>query len=475
MSNLTETLEQENLASPSLTSNEGLLEYFRNAIAKNPEVASFHSNISNVYLSLGDPEKAQQHLHQALRLDPYRPETYNNLGRLYYKQGLLNEAIPLFQKAIRMDPHYWEAHYNLAHSFSKQNQFQYAKTHYLEVLRLQPAHLNAQFNLGLIFIAINDFENAILPLKTAVTLDTSNAEAFRQLGNAYVSLGQINEAIAAFVEALALAPNFEDVQHNLAILYLRNQEREKALLHFKAALQLNPANETARHMTLALSTAEGITSSPIQYVTELFDQYAAYYNHHVKSQLNYQVPALLRNAVGRNLGHNPKAGRILDIGCGTGLCGIYFRDLANVLIGVDVSSKMIDIAKTLEGYDELHVMAVQKYLEKRTLDPFDLIVAGDVLIYTGCLDSLFRLIGQKLNPHGRFAFTVEALKANAQDYQLQATGRFAHSAFYIRKLAKKYHFHCLLEETIIPREQESVPIQGLLFILEYLGSEYPLT
>jgi len=441
------------------------LEYFKQAIQENPTEPRYHLNISNVYIVLNDIEKAKQHLHEALRLNPFQPEPYNNLGRLYYKQMLIDEAMPFFERALRMNPDYWEAHYNLAHCFAKKNQLNRAITHYGEVVRLNPEHPNAHFNLGLACIEETKFETAALHLKRAFELDPTNSEAIYQLGNVYVNLGKAFDAAAAFEQALVLVPTLEEAHHNLAILHLRNQEKQKALSRFKEALSLNPGNATAKHMVSALTASEQVQSAPLPYITQLFDQYADYYDTHVKTQLNYQAPGHLRNAVGRSLGNNLKTGRVLDMGCGTGLCGIYFRDLAFELIGIDLSPNMIEKAKALGAYEQLLVSDLKEYLSDSTLEKFDLIIAGDVFVYAGDLTDLFKLVSEKLTAEGRFAFTVECLNTESDIYQLQPTGRFAHSKNYITELTKRNDFTISIEENIILREHEGTPIYGNVYVL----------
>jgi len=430
--------------------------------AGNYPLISTHLNLSNQCIAAGDTEEALKHLYKVLQLDPRHVPAYNNLGRLLYKQGRVQEAIPYFEKALRMDPNYGEAHYNLALSLSKQNQLDRAVTHYQETLRLFPEHPNAHFNVGLIYVEESNYPLAENHLSKALALEPNNIEALRQLGQVYVQLGKIEPAIEIYQKALLLSPNLGDVYHNLAILYLRNQNHAQALVHFQKALELDPRNDTAKHMISALS-ALPTSAAPSEYIARLFDQYADYYDTHLKTQLNYQVPGLLRNAVGRCLGSNPKAGRILDLGCGTGLCGVMFRDLALELIGVDLSPKMIEKSTVLGAYDKLIVSDLNPYLSQVELIPFDLIIAGDVLVYSGDLEALFINIAKNLALKGLFAFSTEFLERG--NYSLQTTGRFAHSSLYIRELAQNNGFLICAEEMITLREQAGVAIQGQIFVL----------
>lgn len=476
-------------------------QFFQKALVQNPNVVAYHNNISNAYLALGYIDKAKQHLFQALRIDPQHAESYNNLGSLLYKQQLFLEAIPYFQKALRIDPKYWEAHYNLAHSYSKTNQVQLAITHYKEVLTQKPQHPIAHFNLGLLFFEVKAFIMAEQHLQTAVALNPSNSIAAEYLGNTLIELGKIDEAILSYQKSLEIIFQEEntdstkslneqthnkektsEIHHNLAILFLRTQDKKNALFHFEKSVSLNSNNETAKHMIQALKGEES-TEAPPKYIKALFDQYADYYNEHVKTQLKYEVPGLLRNAVGKTLKNKLHTGRVLDLGCGTGLCGIYFRDLALELIGVDISAKMLEKAIELGAYDEVKNCDLIDYLSLPNLMSFDLIIAADVLVYRGDLKILFEKVSRALNIEGLFAFTTEHLDDEFADvfvgvlenakmpleqprYHLQETGRFSHSKQYIHELAQEFQFSIELEEPIIPRLHQDKDLKGDLYILK---------
>lgn len=454
------------------------IHYFEKAITLNPQHVYTHNNISNAYLALKQIEKAKQHLHQALSINPHHAESYNNLGRLLYKQNLFQEAIPYLEKAIRIYPDYWEAHYNLAHSLSKLNQMTRAAHHYEEVIRLMPEHPIAHLNLGLIYFEETKMTEAIPHLSKALEISPDLVTAAEYLGHAYIATGEVVPAIEAFEKALQLSPELSIAHHNLGVLYLRQQNNPKALAHFEEALRLDPQNDTAHHMVWSLKGIE-TEEAPLGYITELFDQYAEYYDEHLKEKLHYVVPGLLRQAVSRCMGNKIRAGRILDLGCGTGLCGVFFRDLAIELIGIDLSEKMIEKARILGAYDELIVTDFHQYLANESLPPFDLIVSGDVLVYSGDLDDTFKKVSQKLVPNGLFAFTTEHLPESLpteqgntkHGYHLNTTGRFAHSNAYIHQLAQKYQLEVALEERITPREHEGKAVQGDLYVIQKMNTD----
>ena len=77
---------------------------------------------------------------------------------------------------------------------------------------------------------------------------------------------------------------------------------------------------------------------------------------------------------------------VLDAGCGTGLCGPLLKPYAEILVGVDLSPKMLAKALGRQVYEELIETELVAYLGQRTAS-FDLIVSADTLIYFGELRS----------------------------------------------------------------------------------------
>lgn len=478
-----------------------------------------HLNESNIALAQKNVDLAKQHIHQALRINPNYAEGYNNLGRIYYKEGDFKQAIFYLQKAIRLEPKLIQAHYNLAHSFSQLNQFDRATWHYQEVLRLSEkegvlqSQAGAHLNLGLIFFG-SDYEKVIVHLTQALELDSSlfNESTYLYFAEAYLAIGDALSAKKIYETALKIYPDSHTLVHNLAILYLNENNKAKALMNFKHALAQSPNNKTAAYLVQALNpepknAENGPKQAPVEYVRNLFDQYAEYYNQHVQNMLEYRLPFLLRDALGHYLNNKLYAGRVLDLGCGTGLCGIYFRDLALELTGVDISDKMIAQAQLLQGYDQLEVSEIEEYLSKKILErdelqnrnpnqnsggsenseedsKWDLIIAGDVLVYFGNLASIFEKIKMNLKTKGHFIFSIETLLEddlkknnmesnmennnignNINDFVLDATGRFKHHPNYIHALANKLGMKVLLEEDVIPRKNNNVDVQGKIFIL----------
>jgi len=449
--------------------NSALL-HFKHALDLDPTQALFHNNISNTYKLLGNLDLATRHLHEALRLAPNNAESYNNLGSLYYTRGQITQAIPLFEKAIRNNPLNWEAHYNLANCYIKQDMVLQAISHYETVIKLNSQHANAKVNLAMALVSLHDYTAALPLLEEATINNPQHAELQGHLAEAYLDLGKSQQAMDQYKKALLLEPNRAQWHHNLAVLYLRTKQTELAKQHFVRSLELEPNNPTAQHMLSALGTknSQNIETAPAEYINQLFDQYASYYNQHVTTQLNYKVPLLLRQAISKFLNDFSKQQNILDLGCGTGMCGVYFRDMADFLIGVDLSAEMLAQAKALGAYDGLCRCNILETIPGYNRQVFDLIISADVFVYIGDLKPLFQVLRGALRPNGKIAFTIENTD-DKDNVVLQQTGRFAHGVHYIQQLCTKFNFHIDTEELIDLREQEGKKIGGRLYIISLIN------
>ena len=141
----------------------------------------------------------------------------------------------------------------------------------------------------------------------------------------------------------------------------------------------------------ALSGASTLTRMPAEVVTSACDLDSEQWDHTVKEQ-GYESPQLLMAALAPEPAL-PKSLDLLDLGCGTGLCGLHFQNWARSLTGIDLSPKMLAQARARGIYAELiHgdiITAPRQFINR-----FDLVVASDVLLLLGDLAELFQPVHQ---------------------------------------------------------------------------------
>jgi predicted TPR repeat methyltransferase len=225
-------------------------------------------------------------------------------------------------------------------------------------------------------------------------------------------------------------------------------------------LSLIPDDPAPAHRLAAMRGDAPPARAADAYVTYLFDRYAETFDDSL-SRLGYHGPALIGQLL-QATGVSPNGQwRVLDAGCGTGLCAPIVRPFAEHLTGVDLSLAMVEKARERGGYDELVVAELTEYLG-RNAARFDLIISADTLIYFGDLSALLARAANALCPAGWFAFTVEKTDDDTDvlGYRLNTNTRYSHSKAYVMQEldAAGFVLRAMNETTI--REGDGEPQLG---------------
>lgn len=261
-------------------------------------------------------------------------------------------------------------------------------------------------------------------------------------------------------------------EEQLAEAYYRALELEKsgrteeAASAWREVLEIDPEDHGGAAIRLAaMGAAPAPDKAPDAYVETLFDQHAEMFDRMLVDDLGYAVPlmtrqALLDNAPGPYM-------RMLDLGCGTGLSGGALRDIANHITGMDISENMVAMADDRGVYDELYVGEAVAFVERWDEEPFDLVVATDVLPYLGKVDALFASVARILGPAGVFAFSTETLPDTVmagRDFMVGSYQRFAHGEGYIRRELDRAGMPVFLIAPITVRHEQGMPVPGHLVL-----------
>jgi predicted TPR repeat methyltransferase len=331
---------------------------------------------------------------------------------------------------------------------------------YREVLQREPEHHAAMNLLAMMLIEHGDPAAATVLITRAIAIAPDIAWYHLNLGHAHAAAGRDEPAAQAMAASAGLDPTSAIPCYDLARHHLRHRRPAEALAALRQVLERDPSHERARFLAASLS-GDHVASAPADYVTELFDSYAPRFEEHLVNTLDYRAPERLAALVAA--GHAPgRDWRILDVGCGSGLGGIAFRDFARHLIGSDLSPKMIEIARQRGIYDELFVEDLLATLRRARAD-VDLVLAADVFVYVGELEPAFHAVASALRTGGRFGFSIE--RCEGDGYRLQTTSRYAHADRYIRALAQRHGFAIRAAEDTVLRKDHTGPVPGVLYLL----------
>lgn len=247
--------------------------------------------------------------------------------------------------------------------------------------------------------------------------------------------GRLAEAEEHYRRAVALSPELDEAVLGLARTSCARGRPKSALNWYRQHLVRHAEDAEVRHLVEALSDGKKPDRAPPAAVRAMFDRLADGYDTLANGDLRYCGPNLVLAAVEEAWPGHPAELLVLDAGCGTGLSGRPFRPMARRLEGVDLSPRMLAVARTRGIYDDL---AVQDLCERlaATEGTYNLVVAADVLVYFGDLANVLRDTAHALRPGGHFAFTLEAQTEDG--YRLNGSGRYSHGEGYLRRNAPAF-------------------------------------
>lgn len=435
----------------------------RKVIGLQPNAHGAYNNLGTILKNQGRLDEAADCYRKALGLAPNDASSANNLATLLRETGDKDGALTHYQNAIRIKPDYAEAHSNLGALLQDIGRISEALQSYQRAVQLQPSNAVWLFNFGCGLREAGRMEESARAFQYASQIDPHNARAWDGLCHAQLELRQFDAARANGMRAIELDPNpVEAYLHTGAACQALKHTTEAADL-YRRALAIDPDNETASYFLAIMGVDEAPDKSPADYVTKLFDGYAETFDDSLVNKLEYRTPTLLHQIALQHVDPNKGKVDVIDLGCGTGLCGPLFRPLAGRLVGVDLSSKMVTKARERNVYDEL---LVDDLIPPLLGNPqgFDLVLAADVFVYIGDLGPVFTATTAALRPGGLFMFSTEK-DTSGRNFVLRNSGRYAHGMDYVSALAAGSGLAVVSAEDVMLRKEGGQDIQGNVYVL----------
>lgn len=433
---------------------------FDRALALRQDYPEALNNRGNALRDLGRPKEALASYDKALALRPDNLESLSNRGNALRELARPDEALASFDHALALKPDNPEVLNNRGTVLCDVKRHDEALASFDRALALKPGYAEAHYNRGNTLRELGRYDDALASYDRALALKTDYVDALKNRGAALRALSRMDDALETFERILALKPDDAEVLENCGHVLNALKRPQEAIASFQGALACGGDPDLIHYYLAALGAAPLPSSSPQSYVEELFDQYAERFDETLLG-LKYDIPRQLFEAIVAIGGDASRD--IADLGCGTGMCGPFFRTIARSLIGVDVAANMIEKAAERGVYDRLVKQDVSAFLAANA-SAFDLLIAADVFIYIGDIDTVFARARAALRPGGQFAFSVESTEGDG--YVLLPSRRYAHSPGYLRALASKHGF---VERAVLPvsvRQQEGRDLPGLIAIFE---------
>lgn len=183
------------------------IEAIRQAIALGGEIASYYSNLGEIYRQDGNPAEATTMLEHALQLEPANHHAHNNLGIVLFESGASHEAIACYRQAIVLNHTFPEAFNNLGNALRKVGELDEAGAAYQAALKLRESYPEAHNNLGTLLREQHKPELAEQAIRKAISLDPRYVEAYNNLASIYHAEERDGDALELLAAALKVQPN----------------------------------------------------------------------------------------------------------------------------------------------------------------------------------------------------------------------------------------------------------------------------
>lgn len=353
-----------------------------------------------------------------------------------------------------------------ANSLYEQQKFARAIPLYKKILRSDSTHFAAMANLAVCYFEVEEYALSIPLFCRSAELDSANPWWHNYLSQSYQKTGRFAEALEAAWQAVELSGGAAEHHLNMAYtVYETADEKGRGFVepYLQKWYKKYKENGIVQQSYKSFFYDKNFRSSNLDYVEKLFDVFAENFDE-VLNGLEYHSPSEIAQSLkGIFADKKPEKIRVLDLGCGSGLCGKYIKEQMpeTDITGVDISEKMLVEAEAKKVYDKLVKSDLMSCFDN-IKNKFDAVVASDVLTYFGSLDSLFACVADSLIKGGVFIFTVSINTTNSKDWFLQPCSRFAHNEKYVGKMIAKNGFEIIKNEEKILRREGDKNVVGRL-------------
>jgi len=212
------------------------IEYYQQAIAKDPNYALAYAGLADSYLLLSPyaaapPEEsippARAAAKKALELDDSLAEAHASSGLLATFDLEFDRSIAELERAIQLDPNYATAHHWIALSLMALGQFDRAIAEGKRAIELDPLSLIINADLSWLYFNQRRYDDAETQARKTLEMDSRFVLGHYYLCEALQFKGRLTDAIAEYQKAFDLNHD----PYSLAMLvqaYARNRQPDQA-------------------------------------------------------------------------------------------------------------------------------------------------------------------------------------------------------------------------------------------------------
>ncbi len=204
----------------SVSGSKLAIDYYQQALAKDPSFALAHAGIANSYafayayvdVAMAEAfQRAKSEANKALELDPNLSEAHAALAEIAFWEWRLPEAEAGFKRAIELNPSNAEARHEYSHYLLTLGRYAESEAQSLKAVELDPVSPAMKLHLAYHYQQARDFLRAEQLYRDLIRTEPDYELAYEDLAATLYSEGKLDEACEAEVQAERLAHRPDDV------------------------------------------------------------------------------------------------------------------------------------------------------------------------------------------------------------------------------------------------------------------------
>jgi len=231
---------------------EKSIEYFQEAIEKDPTYALAFSGLADAYMILGDNlyippseafPKAKTAALKALELDNSLAEAHTSLASILdgYEHDF-EKAEKEYQLSIELKPGYATAHHWYAFLLANLGRHEEAINEILRARELDPLSPRINANVGYILYFAREYERALEELEKSKEIFPEHAINYYRMGQVYTQLGRYEEAISSYEHGFEVTGQSGELSTTLAYIYSLSGKRAEAQKRLSNIIEYSKQN-----------------------------------------------------------------------------------------------------------------------------------------------------------------------------------------------------------------------------------------
>ncbi len=214
------------------------IEYFQQAIAKDPRYAQAYAGLSRAYDTMGTYNflppseafaQAAAAASRALELDASLPEAHTALGGVRFTHDWdWKGAESEYRQALALDPNYPDTYHWYSDLLSAMGRSEEALAAIQRAHALDPLSLTINMSIGTTLFYARRYDDTIAQQRGTLEFDPSFSPALRNLGGAYEQKGMYAEAIDTYQKAMSHSPLDASARGLLAHAFAVSGNRDEA-------------------------------------------------------------------------------------------------------------------------------------------------------------------------------------------------------------------------------------------------------